>query len=106
MDVKWASGNWLVKEGSEEEFVARWKEWLGWTSQTMAGFRSATLIRADEDPRRFVSFSDWDNEASRAAWLNSDDSKQKFGAAKDLCDEFMGGNFERAASFSSAAASA
>ncbi len=61
MDVKWASGNWLVKEGSEEEFVARW---------------------------------------------NSDDSKQKFGAAKDLCDEFMGGNFERAASFSSAAASA
>jgi heme-degrading monooxygenase HmoA len=104
--VKWASGNWLVKDGSQEEFISRWKDWLGWTSQNVSGFRTATLLRSDDDARRFTSFSDWDDEASRMAWANSDGFKQKFGAVRELCDEFIGGNYEQAASFSSAGASA
>jgi heme-degrading monooxygenase HmoA len=104
--VHWASGNWLVKQGSEEEFVTHWKDWLGWTSQNVSGFRTATLIRSNDDPRRFTSFSDWDDEASRAAWASSDEYRQKFGAVRELCDEFIGGTYEQAASFSSAGASA
>ena len=96
----WASGVWVVQAGREDEFVERWKAWLGWTSENSPGFRSATLLRSEDDGRRFESFSDWDDEASRTAWRNSDGFLQGFGAARELCDEFEGGNFGVAAEFS------
>jgi heme-degrading monooxygenase HmoA len=99
-ESKWASGFWRVKEGKEGEFVERWKDWLGWTSRSVAGFRSAKLLRAEDDPQRFTSFSDWDDDASRKAWAASDEFKEKFGAVRGLCDEFVGGNYDTAAAIS------
>jgi heme-degrading monooxygenase HmoA len=91
----WASGDWEVKEGKEEEFVERWKDWLGWSSQNVAGFVSATLIRDVENPRHFVSFSAWKDAASRDAWKNSPGFGEKFPTVRELCDEFQGGDFHR-----------
>jgi len=97
---KWASGLWHVRAGSEDDFVDRWKAWLSWTSKNASGFRSATLIRSEDDPRRFESFSDWDDAQSRAQWMTSDGFKEHIASVRELCEETQAGTFETAASFS------
>jgi heme-degrading monooxygenase HmoA len=95
----WASGDWMVKEGKQDEFVERWKDWLGWSSQNIPGFVSATLIRDTQDPHHFVSFSAWQDAASRDAWKSSAGFGEKFPTVRELCDEFQGGDFVREAAF-------
>jgi hypothetical protein len=34
----YASGNWRVTEGKEDEFIARWTEFLGWHERTCPGW--------------------------------------------------------------------
>ena len=96
----WASGNWMVKEGMEDEFIDAWKDWLGWSSQNIPGFVSATLIRDTQNLRHFVSFSPWKDAASRDAWKASSGFAEKFAAARSLCDDFQGGDFGLTATFS------
>ena len=98
---KWASGLWLVRAGSEGEFVDRWKAWLSWTRGPRPGFRSATLIRSEDDGRRFESFSDWDDAESRAQWEASDGFRDRISAVRQLCEDVQAGNFDLVASFSS-----
>jgi heme-degrading monooxygenase HmoA len=94
---KWASGRWQVMASKESEFIERWTAWLTWTSQNFAGFRSAMLLRSDDDADRFTSFSEWDDEASVSAWLSNADNKQRVGTVRELCDEFVGGDFTEVA---------
>ena len=97
--VKYASGRWQVKEGKVDEFVERWKDWLGWTSQSVSGFRSAMLLRSEDEPLRFTSMSAWDDDASVKAWKTSEEFRTKLAAVTALCDEFVGGDFDLAAGF-------
>jgi heme-degrading monooxygenase HmoA len=94
--VKWASGQWRVREGAVDEFVARWTAWLTWTSENIPGFRSARLLRSDDDALRFVSFSDWDDDASVKAWKTSPGFREKFESVRELCEEFFGGDHDLA----------
>jgi len=94
----WASGDWSVKPGNEEEFVGRWRDWLQWSRDNIAGFRSATLIRDAQDASHFVSFSDWADVESRESWKNSEGFREKFASCKELCDGFRGGDFALAVS--------
>lgn len=48
-EVRYASGRWQVQEGKADEFISRWHGWIAWTSENIPGFRSATLLRSDED---------------------------------------------------------
>ena len=50
-----ASRRWQVKDGKADEFIQRWSDWLQRTSQNIQGFRSARLLRAEDDPLRFTS---------------------------------------------------
>jgi heme-degrading monooxygenase HmoA len=93
---KWASGQWQVQEGKESEFVDRWTGWITWTSENIPGFRSARL-RAEADPLRFISVSDWDDDASLKAWKASPGFRQKIESVKELCEGFVGGDYEVAA---------
>ena len=102
-DVKWASGRWQVKDGMADEFVQRWSDWLSWTSQTVPGFRSATLLRSQDDPQRFTSISDWDDDASVKAWKSTPGFAERIQSVQALCDEFLGGDFDVAATFSAPA---
>lgn len=97
-EAKWASGQWLVKEGRDDDFIERWKAWLGWTSQTIPGFRSARLLRSQDDTQRFTSMSDWDGDDALKAWTSNPGFQERFDAVRELCDEFRGGNFDVAAS--------
>ena len=98
-EVKYASGRWQVKDGQVEEFVERWKDWLSWTSENVAGFRTAMLLRSDDDPLRFTSMSAWDDAASAKAWKTSEEFATKLAAVKEHVDEFVGGDFDLIAGF-------
>jgi heme-degrading monooxygenase HmoA len=49
----WASGNWSVSPGKENEFIDRWRDWLEWSRDNITGFRSATLIRDAQNDNHF-----------------------------------------------------
>jgi heme-degrading monooxygenase HmoA len=94
---KWASGQWQVKAGMEDDFIDRWTAWLVWTRDTVPGFRSARLLRSDDAGDRFTSVSDWDDAASARAWMTTPGFAERLGRVRELCDEFVGGTFELAA---------
>ena len=95
MGEPFASGNWHVMEGKEQEFIERWREWLGWTRETQPALQHANLVQNESDPRHFISFAQWEDAASRNAWKQSEEFAQKFGAVRALCEEFHGGDYER-----------
>jgi heme-degrading monooxygenase HmoA len=101
---KWASGRWQVKEGKADEFMQRWGEWLTWTSEHAPGFRWAKLLRAEDDPQRYTSMSEWDDDASLKAWKTTEGFTEKFESCKQLCDEFVGGDQDEVVSVSAPAA--
>lgn len=96
-DGMWASGRWQVKEGKADEFIQRWSDWLRNSSRDISGFRSARLLRAEDDPLRFTSVSNWDDDAARDGWAQSPAYGDGIESVKELCDEFQGGNYEAAA---------
>jgi heme-degrading monooxygenase HmoA len=53
----YASGDWRVKEGSGEEFIARWRAWINKSTEPVEGFGSARLLQDSGDARHFVSIS-------------------------------------------------
>jgi heme-degrading monooxygenase HmoA len=94
----YASGNWHVNAGSENEFIARWQTFITESAKTAEGFGSARLLRDGDDRRRFLSFSDWADAASREAWKSSPAFKKGLAACRELCDEFVGWDYSQAAS--------
>jgi heme-degrading monooxygenase HmoA len=96
---KWASGRWQVKEGMADEFVEQWSAWIAATATDAPGFRSARLLRSEDDPNRFTSVSDWDDDAALKAWKSSDGFRDGMNSARGLCDDFLGGDFDVAAVF-------
>jgi heme-degrading monooxygenase HmoA len=89
----YASGNWLIKQGKEAEFVQKWRNWLEWSRDHAHGLKSAKLMRSADDPRRFVSMSKWESEQARADWKTSDEFKKMFAELRGLTDEFVGGDY-------------
>ena len=94
MEAMYASGQWHVKEGRADEFVTLWNAWLSWTAENIPGFRTAKLLRSEDDPQRYISVSDWDDNASLKVWKTSPGFLEKFGAVRELCDAFTGGDHE------------
>ena len=97
MTGDYASGDWRVKEGSEDEFIARWHAWLSDSTKAVQGFGSARLLRDAEDPRHFVSFSDWADGAARDAWKASPGFATGLAGCRELCDDFQGADYSEAA---------
>jgi heme-degrading monooxygenase HmoA len=91
---KWASGRWQVADGKAEEFIEQWRAWITATASGAPGFRSARLLRSEDDSNRFTSISDWDDDATLKAWKQSDGFMAGMGAARGLCDDFLGGDFD------------
>jgi heme-degrading monooxygenase HmoA len=90
----YASGNWHVQEGQEDEFVERWTEFLPWTRKDHPALESARLIRDAGDSRHFISFALWPDADARATWKASPEFAQKMEACRQLCDDFYGGDYE------------
>jgi heme-degrading monooxygenase HmoA len=86
----YTSGDWVVSEGREDEFVAAWTEFVRWSVDNFPSVRWATLVRQDDEPRHFLSFGEWADAASVTAWRKHPEFPQKLGAARSLCDSFVG----------------
>src|SRR5204863_2230708 len=54
MAEHYASGNWHVQEGKEDEFITRWTQFLEWTREDHPALESARLIRDAGDLRHFI----------------------------------------------------
>jgi heme-degrading monooxygenase HmoA len=84
----YTSGNWIVKEGSEKEFVARWTDFTRWALANAPGAESFVLIREVADPRHFVSFGAWEDAGSVKAWRERPEFQQGLAACRALCEDF------------------
>jgi len=93
-DGIYASGQWRVAEGKVDEYLRRWEAWIDWTAENLPGFRYARLLRSQDDPMRFTSISEWDDQDSLNAWKSSPGFREKLAEVRELCDEFVGGDFD------------
>jgi heme-degrading monooxygenase HmoA len=94
----YTSGNWIAKEGMEDELIARWGALIDWTKAQLPGrFRFATLIQQKDDPRHFISFGEWDSAESVDAWRSNPDFAAKLGACREVCDEFVASDYLKVA---------
>jgi quinol monooxygenase YgiN len=46
----YSSGEWLVRPGSEQEFIERWTSFIEWTLKEAEGAVSFVLVRSTEEP--------------------------------------------------------
>jgi len=98
MTDQYVSGDWRVREGSEEEFVARWLAFTGWSLQHAPGAESFVLIRDMEQPQHFLSVGTWTDLASVRAWRDTPEFAQLLGRCRELCEAFHAGDYSLAAS--------
>ena len=98
MGTLYASGNWHVKAGNEDEFIKRWKEFTQWSLDNVAGARSFTLLRNETDGSHFISLGEWEDADSRAKWRSTEQFPKLLGRCRDVCEDFVGGDFAFAAS--------
>jgi heme-degrading monooxygenase HmoA len=98
MADQYVSGDWKVRTGSEDEFVARWRAFTGWSLENAPGARSFVLIRDMDEPRHFLSFGSWTDLESVRAWRATSEFAQLLGRCRELCEEFHAGDYSLAAS--------
>ena len=58
----YSSGEWLVRAGSEDEFIQRWTTFTQWSLNDAPGAESFVLVRSTEEPRKFLSLGAWENQ--------------------------------------------
>ena len=87
IDQPYSSGNWLVKEGSEEDFISRWTAFVEWSLENAPGLETGILIRDSDNPRRFLSLGAWDTAGALQAWRQMPEFQELFEACRELCDE-------------------
>ena len=88
-----ASGNWVVKEGSDDEFVARWITFVSWSKENAPGADSFNLLRDQQDPHRYLSFSGWSDQEAMDAWRSAPEFARLLGACRELCEDFAGHDY-------------
>jgi heme-degrading monooxygenase HmoA len=97
---RYSSGNWRVKEGKQQEFIARWTEFVTWTKENVTGSKEVFLIQQVTDQQHFLSFGSWEGQESIDSWRGRPEFGEKLGRCRDLCDEFEANDYELVASFS------
>jgi heme-degrading monooxygenase HmoA len=90
-----SSGNWVVKGGSEQEFISRWRAWIARSTEGIPGFGSALLMQDTSDLAHFVSVSDWSDPKSRATWQGSSAFAEGLASCRELCDDFQGRDYSK-----------
>ena len=51
------------------------------------------MLRSHDDPRRFISYSEWSDARARDAWKQSEGCAAGFAACRAIWDDFQGGDF-------------
>jgi len=64
----YTSGDWQVRAGREDEFVAKWHELAEASLAEIEPDARSVLLRDREDPRHFRSFGEFRNETGIVKW--------------------------------------
>ena len=80
-------GIWIVRDGSEEEFVTRWTALVS-SAQAFPGAEFFLLIQDRQDPHRFISFGAWDEWATADGWRGSEAFVSAMRSCRELCEDF------------------
>jgi quinol monooxygenase YgiN len=94
----YSSGEWLVRAGSEEEFIERWTTFIEWTLNDAPGAGSFVLVRSMEDSRKFLSLGAWESQQAQEAWREMPQMQVMLGQCRALCDEYDTHRYTLAAS--------
>jgi len=81
-------GDWFVKPGREDEFVAAWRDLAEWTALEIGPEARAMLLRDRNDPSRFTSFGPWDDEDRITAWRESEGFGTRIERIRPLIERF------------------
>ena len=92
----YTAGSWLVCAGREDQFVAAWTDFAGWSLEHASGAESCVLIRHATDPVRFLSFGAWTDADAVAGWRGSKGFHERLGTCRTLCEKFEGHDYTAA----------
>ena len=84
----YTSGDWYVKEGSEDPFVEAWRELADWTVSNFSGCTFAKLLSDESDSSHFLSFSPWRDDGAVAAWRKHPGFQQRVGHLREMLESF------------------
>ena len=77
-----------MKDGREEDFIARWREWVDWSRRE--GFSAdALLLRDVEDTRLFVSFAPWENLSAIRSWRRLSGYHERVARLREAVESFQ-----------------
>lgn len=88
MEQFYTSGNWRVREGSEDEFVKQWEGFVEAARDKAHG--RFLLIRENDDQRHFVSLGIWNSREDQEEWMAMPDFREAFETLSGLCNESHG----------------
>jgi heme-degrading monooxygenase HmoA len=81
-------GEWTVKGGRQEEFVAAWHEFAEWTAANISGSTWAKLLHDRDAPERFISFGPWQSEEAVTEWRQHPGFRERVAKIQELVDAF------------------
>jgi heme-degrading monooxygenase HmoA len=84
----YSSGEWLVRPGSEQEFIERWTSFIEWTSNEAPGALSFVLVRSTGEPTTFLSLGAWESQTAQEVWREMTQMQVMLGHCRALCDEY------------------
>ena len=94
MGQLYTSGDWHVKQGREDDFLAAWEELALWTRENVPNTTWAALLKDDDDPGRFRSFGPWETREDVAAWRAMPEFKDAVARMRDMLESFEAHIFE------------
>lgn len=97
MGTPYTLGDWMVHEGRELDFVDAWREFATWTLTVVDGPGWAKLLRDADEPRRFISFGPWADEAAIAGWRGDPGFHSRVARIQPLVEVFTPHTMEVAA---------
>jgi quinol monooxygenase YgiN len=84
----YTSCEWIVRAGSEDDFVTAWTALGAWAKEESLGSSWAVLLRDRDDLHRFVSFGPWESDSALDACSTHPTFVSKLAAIGGLLERF------------------
>jgi heme-degrading monooxygenase HmoA len=85
----YTSGDWYIKPGAEDSFVAAWTEFAEWTVAHVPGGTFAKLLQDESDPYHFMSFGPWRDQDAVAAWRAHEGFTERVEILQESLESFV-----------------
>ncbi len=89
----YTAGDWIVKPGQEEAFIAAWGELAEWSNESVPGAGQPYLIQEVANPQHFISFGPWESPEAVRDWRSRPEFKEKLAKVAGLCEQFQGKDY-------------